>query len=45
MLFVRLHPLFDIFNLFLEKGRDLRGRGGEGNNGDLRDLRVQVGYV
>ena len=45
MLFIGFHPLFDVFNLLFGKSGDLRRGGGEGNNGDLGDLGVQVRYV
>ena len=45
MLFVRLDPLFYVLDLFLGESRDLRSRSGEGDNGDLGNLRVQVRYT
>ena len=45
VLFIRLHPLFDVFNLLFGKSWNLGRRGCERNNSDLGNLRVQVRYI
>ena len=40
VLLVGLDPLFYVFDLFFGESRDLRSRGGKGDNGNLSNLRV-----